>query len=776
MCRCLLLAALFSMPVHAAPADEALPAGAKLRLGTTHLRHGGMILAIDVTPDGTTIASAGLDRVVRLWNARTGAALVACEPSQAPASGLRFSPDGKLLAVVYPFGGFQIVDTRTGKARFTSFEKPGRGRCIAWSADGKVFASDSQNGAIHLVETTRWTDLRTLTGHQGALLGLGFSSDGKQLLSLGTDATLRRWETATGKALGQRSVVQDRYGSSRTPAMFVFAPDGKTLALGRTDGGVDLLPVEEGAPRQLKSTLPVMILSLCFSRDGRFVAGTNAHGMASVWGVTSGKELATVKQSLRHALGVALCPDGETLVLGRDSAIEFWNLEDGKPRHGDDAPAGAVRSLAFLKGGRTLVSGHESEKLYAWDVATGKSLGSLPDHCYPDVGLGVLAGDKAIRTYSFGPEPGWLDWEPGGRKEVHPTPGIRRVPYPIAPTGETIVLWEPKGSPWVFDCATGKPVRALIDGPPRQEYLTYSADGRRFSTRAADGRLRVWQVETGQPFSRLGKPPLGPHQYVPVMLSAEGRVLAQVTNEVRAWEVISGRERVRFPFAVRQVATGIFTPDGRALVLGMGSGDLIGIDLGTGKEFVTRAGHKGPVRCLCFSKDGSVLASGGNDTTTLLWDATVFRPRVMPGKPSKEELARWWDDLAVEDAARAYAAIRGLSDSPGETVPFLREKMQPNREPLAARLERLIAALDDKKFAVRERATRDLEEIGPEGEKALEAALRKSPTLEVRRRIEELLDRIRNNGAPGRLRASRVIEVLDRLSPEARATLEQQRP
>jgi WD40 repeat protein len=772
MPRSILLAVVLAIPCRSL-GDEPLPAGAKLRLGSAQLRHGGMILAVDVSPDGKVIASIGLDRVLRLWDTRTQSALATGEPSQSHASRVRFSPDGKLLAVVHPYGGFQIVDAATGKAHFTSLDRPGGTLCAAWSADGKTFASGAQDGAIHLLETAKWTELRTLIGHQGALHALGFSADGKQVLSFGADGILRRWETTTGKALGQVAVAQDRFVRFRTPDSFAFAPDGKTLAAGRTDGGIELVPVAGGEPRSLKSSLPVHVMSLSFSRDSRFVAATNAHGMAFVWGINSGKELAAIKHTLRHALGVAICPDGETLVLGRDSAIELWKLDEAKPLHRTDTPTGAVRSLAFLNGGRTLVGMCDSESLHAWDATTGKVVETSTDRCDPETGLGVIASGKGVRTYCYGPEPGWLDWEPGGRRHVSLVRASRRMHYPISPTGDTVMRWEPDRGAWLWDGVGSKPIRAVVEGPTRQEYAYYSADGKRFAASGDDGFLRVWEVETGRPFPRLGRPPAGPLQVAVTVLSDQGRALAQVTNAVRVWEVASGKERARFPFPVRQVVTGVFTPDGRGLVLGMFSGELIGIDLATGKEFVTRPGHKGPVRCLCFSKDGSVLASGGSDTTTLLWDSAVFRPRVVPGKPSRDDLAHWWDDLAGEDTARAYAAIRGLSDSPAEAVPFLRDKLQPHREPLPRRLERLIAALDDNKFAVRERATRELAEIGTEAEKALEAALGKSPTPEAKRRLEELLGRLRNNSGPGPLRPARVRELLDRLTSRDRAALEQ---
>src|SRR5262249_51456365 len=51
---------------------ECLPLHAVARLGSERLRHGGIIWAVRFAPNGKTLASAGTDHSIRLWDAVTG--------------------------------------------------------------------------------------------------------------------------------------------------------------------------------------------------------------------------------------------------------------------------------------------------------------------------------------------------------------------------------------------------------------------------------------------------------------------------------------------------------------------------------------------------------------------------------------------------------------------------------------------------------------------------------------------------------------------------------
>ena len=767
--RWLWLYLLTAVPAFAAD-EDALPEGAKMRLGTNRLRHGGIVQTVALSADGKRLASAAqTDRVVRIWDVETGRRIAETETLPTVPTTMRFSPDGKWLAGGDYYSEARVWDAATGKNRWLS--RQNGGTCLAWSSDGKLLAVGGRDGRIRLWDTSAGTLTRTITGMQfGNVLAVGFSSADSEVVALGHDAVLRRWETKTGNLVRQFNVTRDEYWGNRSASQFAFAPDGQSLVAVNNQGGMYLWgAAKEGSPRIFKTTPGgAMIASVCFSGDGRFIATGNGPGSLSVWGVASGRELRTFPGMPRHIPSLAVSADARLVAVGSGPVVMLLNTADGKPVHQDNLALASLRSMLFLDGGNKLATLHEDGGLSAWDAATGKHLERLSDRVDIAGGLAVVASGRAVRALAV--SQGWIDWVPGGRREVRSWLG--EWMKPLSPDGRTFIRLE-RGVGQLHDAESDRALAPLVDSPTASPIISWSPDGKRFAARGGtDALIRLWDVGLGRVIASFPPAPIGPQWHQPAYLSPGGRMLAQYVGELRIWETASGGDRLRLSTQGRTVSTAIFSRDGRVLVAGTSSGELLAYDLDTGKEVLRRAGHRGPVRCLRFSPDESLLASGGDDTTVLLWDAAPLRIARSVHKATPEEAASWWDELASKDVGKAYAVVKAMGNAAAEAVSILKLKLEPIREDSGKRIGQLIADLEARRFSVRERAMRELAEIGSDAEKPLEQALASGPSLDAKRRIEELLKQVKGRPQEGRVRALRAVEVLDRAgTPEALALL-----
>jgi hypothetical protein len=252
-------------------------------------------------------------------------------------------------------------------------------------------------------------------------------------------------------------------------------------------------------------------------------------------------------------------------------------------------------------------------------------------------------------------------------------------------------------------------------------------------------------------------------------LAPNGRMLAAggADGTVTLWELATGQQRATLRGHAGNVYALAFAVCG-GLASGGDDGTVKVWDLMAGRELATLR-HRSRVTSLTFLSGGRAVASGSADETVLLWDVPVPK-RGEPARPlATGEL---WKDLAAEDAKRSYRAMCELALAPRQAAALLGERLRPAAPPPAA-LAQWLSDLDDEDFAVRRKAAESIARLGDLAEPTLRRALRNRPTLEVRRRVEGLLDRIAAEAlSPEQLRQARAVETLEYLStPEAQKIL-----
>src|SRR5262249_41069762 len=144
------------------------------------------------------------------------------------------------------------------------------------------------------------------------------------------------------------------------------------------------------------------------------------------------------------------------------------------------------------------------------------------------------------------------------------------------------------------------------------------------------------------------------------------------------------------------------------------------------------------------------------------------------GKLTPRRLDALWSILGGEDAPKAYQTIWTLIEGHEQSVSFLRNQLRPVAPIDPHHLARLIADLDHRRWAVREKATRELGQLGELAEPALRQAWKGRLSAETRKRIGELLEKQEGQVfSRQEVRVFRALEVLELVgTKEAREAVE----
>jgi WD40 repeat protein len=759
----------------AAPATDLfgdpLPAGARARAGTVRLRHGGPVRAVVYSSDGRTLATAGDDATISVWDADTGRELLRCRGHEGPVRALALSADGKTIVSAGADGTVRLWDTApprderrppTGKERHCF--GPAAGEIETLALDGTTLVVGTIDGNILLWDLKTRGEPRRLT-QEGGVFCLALSPGGKFLAASGEPHGLRVWDLAAGKVVREfgREVV----------ASVAFASDGRTLASGDYDNRLVLWDSSRGeAIRTLEGHRRVParshngIPAVAFSPDAKQLASGGADATARVWDAQTGKELLRLDGHTGHVRAVAFRPDGKRLATGgADGTVRLWDLTSGRPALPTAEPAGPVVGVTVPPDGRTFATVRVGDRLGLWDTATGrvqKPIAELPEQAAaaaysPDgKSLAVATAAGVLQLWDLADN----RMRAGGRE----TPR-RMEALVFSPDGRLLASSGPESYADVWDAATGNMEHRIGLISTRRLHMAFSTDGR---VLAGSGGDSVFLFDTATGRQEAFSPPLTPREVRALAFVPARRALAAAAaHGVTVWELATGGVRRHFD---DNPGCAAFSADGRLAATGDREGRLRVWRLADGQLLREFAGHRGPVRVLAFAGRAAVLVSGGQDGTALVWDLHGL-PTEPPAGPAERDVERLWRALASEDAVRAGEAVEALVRTPA-VIGLLRERLKPIA---VERIERLVARLDDDSFAAREQATEELARLGRAAAGALRKALAGKPSAELKRRAGELLARLPDDGVlepatAGVLRALEVLEAIN--SKESREILE----
>jgi WD40 repeat protein len=340
-----------------------------------------------------------------------------------------------------------------------------------------------------------------LGGHNGVVLCLSFSSNGRMIASGSNDRTVRLWDVQTGAAVGVPLV-----GHSTAITCLAFSPDGERIASASSDG-ILLWDPTAGTPIIKLLETKDEATCLCFSLNGQWLYSGSSN-IIQVWDAKTG---AAVREHTLQHTNVIVClsfsPDGlRVATASSNNTIQLWNTETGvvvgTPLVGHTS---SIQRLSFSLDGQRIASASEDSTIQLWNTETGAAVGDP-----------LLGHTNWIRCLSFSPNgqilaSGSFDstirlWN-AKTGVVVGKPLNRKAPVEclsFSLDGKIIASGGQDDAIHLSESGTG----AAVGEQPEEHTgaifaMSFSPDGRKVVSGSYDMTIRVWDAETG---SAIGAP------------------------------------------------------------------------------------------------------------------------------------------------------------------------------------------------------------------------------------------------------------------------------
>jgi WD40 repeat protein len=739
---------------------------------------------------------------------------------------MTLSDDGKRLIVVGADAYSHLFDLATGRYVRKVGPIPSAATIVALSRDGSLFADMQTIGGTpggRIWDTTTEAPPRFLlkSGGESRFFPhhMSFSPDGSKLLQVGLE------DDPNGPTRGEVAILRDlsQAGEPRRVVLLegavdlvgypVVSSDHRAVAVPLRDKVVLVNPADGKEIATLEKAGDSSYRTYLFTPDGKALVGTAGLGLPlRVWEVSSGKLLRMFGEppaTPRHfnASVATISPDGKTLACSDGPVVSLVDLETGKLRNEIVGHTGSLRGAQFSADGKEVATRSTDGMILRWDPATGRELGRLappgqPPTCQltPDGRWLVCGVDRAnfnLRVFETK-----TMTEVG---TIQAAEQLTNMTWGVSPDSRLVVVALSTGhSVRLFDIAAcqfrtelvlpnappapapppGGPAFPVTDLNRLTRRILFTDDGRLLGV-VSEGFITVWDVATSRRIGQVSLAGVGSALRHAAIAPDGGTVAAETSGGVTVWELVTGSKRATIDAGAAPSGTGnapilttlpvaggrafvmslAYSPDGRLLARAGEDRRIRVYDAWDGTELGTFEGHRGALTKVEFSHDGRRLVSASTDSTAIIWDAGPLREKLTRPRPVVEagDVDALWSALGNADAGRAFDAMRKLVQDPARAVALCRERVKPAEPTDSQAIEKWITALDDAKFAAREKANQELAKLGERAATALRRATEAKST-QVRQSAKKLLDRL-DQGTPTEeeLRTRRAIEVLEEI-------------
>jgi len=543
-----------------------------------------------------------------------------------------------------------IDSAETGPARRALERAPLRLRDWVW---GFLYAQTDQSIAT----------LHHSWSHRYTPFGVAISADDANVLSVGSDGAVRRWDADSLNELPL--FYHGEPVANSAGAVITVSADGAPIASGTFAGAIYLWDAASGSVVGSLSGHGGAVTALAFSPSGNHLASAGRDGKVRIWDTTTLEAVHTLE--LATPLSLCYSPDGERLAIGcSDNRVHIMDTNTCQIGlvAGQETASGAT-AVAFSPDGSLIAFGSSDESVWLVDPSSGRVVRRFTGHRGLVTSVAFTRDGRFILSTGFdGTIRVWR--RTGGLVEtlLGHTAAIRAIAmsrdgsfFATGSDDETIKLWD--------SASLGRKLRFDIS---LAADMAVSPEGTTVAVATGSGAMRVFDFQTQSTATEWS---VSNERLTAIAYSREGdRIcVASASGELQVRDSESGAVLVSTEVNAGVPTSVRFSPDGERILVTYSESDVRMYETeGLEETRVLPGGTWKSYGAAEFSDDGALIATGGTDGVL-----RIYEPATVNARDSIELSARAIKSLKFGPEAGQVTV--GLADGTIVTVDIASESI-----------------------------------------------------------------------------------------------------
>jgi len=246
--------------------------------------------------------------------------------------------------------------------------------------------------------------------HQGRILGVSCSRDGKRIATASRDKTAKVWgpfSISAGKKQGHTNdqstggVLCTMAGHNSNVFDCALSPDGRYLATASRDGTVRQWNANTGELLHTWEQRTGEMYCCAYSPDGGRLVSGGEDKLTMIHDTTTYEHLGTLYGHRDAVMCLSYSPDGSKILTGsKDGTLKLWDANRRRKLATYCGHEKTVRCCGFSPDSKRVLSGGDDKLIIEWSALNAKRLATIRGHDEAITGCGYSIDGQYLLTGS----------------------------------------------------------------------------------------------------------------------------------------------------------------------------------------------------------------------------------------------------------------------------------------------------------------------------------------------------------------------------------------